>query len=240
MTVSTGVTILNPNNKSGGTLCAAFCFIYNFCGGGVMEYRTVKKEANEEYIVKRSRFIGYCRPVSSKEKAEEFIASVKSKHWDASHNVYAYIIREGNIKRYSDDGEPQGTAGVPVLSVLENENITDVCVVVTRYFGGILLGGGGLVRAYSHAAKTAVLKSGIVTMAKSKEVRVVCDYAFFGKLESFLRSENAIILSSDFADSVTATFRIKESEYGLFQSKLTEMSNGRLIPEIINENFYEF
>lgn len=205
-----------------------------------MEYRTVKSNANDEYVIKHSRFIGYCCPVSSKDDAESFIASIKSKHWDATHNVFAYIIREGNTKRYSDDGEPQGTAGVPVLSVLEKEDVTDVCVVVTRYFGGILLGGGGLVRAYSHTAKIALDKSKIITMAKAKELRISCDYYFYGKLEAFLRSENISILNSDFADNVTITVRVKDEMYINFTEKLTELSNGKINPEIISENFYEF
>lgn len=247
MTVSTSVTILSLNknstinNKLGGTKCAAFCFsLAKSLFGGIMEYRTVKKEANDEYVIKHSRFIGYCCPVSSKEDAEAFIASIKSKHWDATHNVYAYILRDGGIKRYSDDGEPQGTAGVPVLGVLEKEEVSDVCVVVTRYFGGILLGGGGLVRAYSHTAKIALDKSEIIAMAKAKELSIVCDYTFYGKLEAFLRSENIVILNSDFADNVTVTFRVKDDMYGIFQSKLTEISNGKVYPTVINENFYEF
>lgn len=205
-----------------------------------MEYRTVKNNSFDEYEIKHSRFIGYCCPVSSKKQAEDFISEIKSKHWDATHNVYAYIIRDGNIKRYSDDGEPQGTAGVPVLSVLEKEKVTDVCVVVTRYFGGILLGGGGLVRAYSHTAKIALDKSQIITMAKAKELKIICDYTFYGKLEAFLRAENIIILNSNFADNVTLNVRVKDSMYENFTSKLTEMSNGKLIPETINENYYEF
>lgn len=205
-----------------------------------MEYRTVKNNSFDEYEIKHSRFIGYCCPVSSKEGAEAFISEIKSKHWDATHNVYAYIVRDGNIKRYSDDGEPQGTAGMPVLSVLEKEDVTDVCVVVTRYFGGILLGGGGLVRAYSHTAKIALDKARIITMAKAKELKITCDYTFYGKLEAFLRSENAVVFNSDFADNVTVDFRIKDSLYQNFSSKLTEMSNGKLSAETINENFYEF
>lgn len=213
---------------------------YLKAGAKSLEYRTVKKEACDEYVIKHSRFIGYCCPVSSKEEAEAFVASIKSKHWDATHNVYAYIIREGNIKRYSDDGEPQGTAGVPVLSVLEKEDVCDTCVVVTRYFGGILLGGGGLVRSYSHTAKIALDKSEIITMAKAKELRIVCDYNFYGKLEAFLRSENIVILNSDFADSVALSVRVKDDMYGIFTKKLTELSNGKICPEIVNENFYEF
>ncbi len=208
--------------------------------GEIMEYRTVKNFESDEYTVKHSRFIGYCRPVSSKEEAEDFISQIKSKHWDATHNVYAYILRDGNIKRYSDDGEPQGTAGVPVLSVLEKEELCDVCVVVTRYFGGILLGGGGLVRAYSHTAKIAASKSKIITMAKAKELSITCDYTFYGKLEAFLRSENIAILNSEFSDSVTVTFPVKDDSYGIFGGKITEISNGKVTAKVIDENFYEF
>lgn len=205
-----------------------------------MEYRTVKATANDEYTVKHSKFIGYACPVASKEEADNFISEIKSKHWDATHNVYAYILREGNIKRYSDDGEPQGTAGVPVLSVLEKENVCDVCVVVTRYFGGILLGGGGLVRAYSHAAKISLDAAKIVTMANAKEFSVTCDYTFYGKLEAFLRAQETVIVGSDFADNVTVTLRIKDDLYDSFCAKLTELSNGKIAPKVLSENFYEF
>ena len=113
------------------------------------EYKTVEKENNDEFIEKKSRFIGYIKPVKTQEEAVEFINSIKSRHWDATHNVYAYVLRENNIQRYSDDGEPSGTAGVPVLDVLLKNELVDVCVVVTRYFGGTMLGAGGLVCASS-------------------------------------------------------------------------------------------
>lgn len=205
-----------------------------------MEYRTVKAFGIDEYTVKHSRFIGYAKPVTTKEEAESFIAEIKSKHWDAKHNVYAYILRDGNVKRYSDDGEPQGTAGVPVLSVLEKEDVKDVCVVVTRYFGGILLGGGGLVRAYSHTAKIGLDAAKIITMAKAKELSITCDYTFYGKLEAFLRSEEVVILDSSFADSVTVTFRVKDENYPMLCAKLTDISNGKIEPTVLSENFYEF
>ena len=104
------------------------------------EYKTVLNEADDEFVVKKSRFIGYVKPVRTADEAVEFINSIKSKHWDATHNVYAYVLRDGQTRRYSDDGEPQGTAGIPVLDVLLKEELTDVCVVATRYFGGIMLG----------------------------------------------------------------------------------------------------
>ena len=128
------------------------------------EYRTVSQEAKEEFTEKRSRFIGWIKPVKTEEEAIEYINAIKSQHWDAKHNVYAYSLREGQISRYSDDGEPQGTAGVPVLEVLTHSGVTDAVIVVTRYFGGILLGTGGLVRAYSHAASIALKSAGVVIM----------------------------------------------------------------------------
>ena len=159
------------------------------------EYKTIKSASSDEFVVKKSRFIGYVRPVKTQEEALAFINEIKSKHWDATHNVSAYILRNGGIKRYSDDGEPQGTAGVPCLDVLEKENLVDTCVVVTRYFGGILLGGGGLVRAYSHSAKIAVDSAKIITMAHCVDVEIECDYTFYGKLNDFLAREDTVILA---------------------------------------------
>ena len=129
------------------------------------EYKTVELESCDYFVEKKSKFIGYAKPVSTQDEAVEFINSIKSKHWDATHNVYAYVLRENNTQRYSDDGEPSGTAGVPVLDVILKENVTDVCIVATRYFGGTLLGAGGLVRAYSHTSKIALDAAHIITMA---------------------------------------------------------------------------
>ena len=127
-------------------------------------YRTVRHRASAEFIERKSRFIGHICPVQTQEEAVAFIQEQKSKYWDATHNVYAYVLREGQTRRYSDDGEPQGTAGIPVLDVLLKEELTDCVVVATRYFGGILLGTGGLVRAYGHTSKIAVDAGGIVTI----------------------------------------------------------------------------
>ncbi len=204
------------------------------------EYRTIKEFNSDEYIVKRSRFIGYAKPVTTVEEANEFISEIKSKHWDATHNVSAYILRNGGIKRYSDDGEPQGTAGVPCLDVLEKENLVDTCVVVTRYFGGILLGGGGLVRAYSHSAKIAVDSAKIITMAHCVDVEVECDYTFYGKLNDFLSREETVILDTQFTDSVKVIFRIKAENLDNIKAKITDLSNGKLETSVILENFCEF
>lgn len=204
------------------------------------EYKTIKEFNNDEYIVKRSRFIGYAKPVTTVEEANAFIAEIKSKHWDATHNVYAYILREGGVKRYSDDGEPQGTAGVPVLDVLEKEGLVDVCVVVTRYFGGILLGGGGLVRAYSHSAKIGVDSAGIITMAHCLDLEVQCDYTFYGKLNSFLANEETVILDTQFTDNVSVTFRIKSENKSNIEAKIIDISNGKVNCVVVSENFCEF
>ena len=204
------------------------------------EYRTIKEFNSDEYIVKRSRFIGHAKPVTTVEEANAFIAEIKSKHWDATHNVYAYILRDGGVKRYSDDGEPQGTAGVPVLDVLEKENVVDVAVVVTRYFGGILLGGGGLVRAYSHSAKIAIDSGKIITMALCLDLEIKCDYTFYGKLGAFLANEGAVVLDTQFTDEVTVIFRIKSDFLNELNKKLTELSNGRVSATVISENFCEF
>lgn len=204
------------------------------------EYRTVKEFNSDEYIVKRSRFIGYAKPVTTVEEANGFINEIKSKHWDATHNVSAYILRDGGIKRYSDDGEPQGTAGVPCLDVLEKEGLVDTCVVVTRYFGGILLGGGGLVRAYSHSAKIAVDSAKIITMAHCLDVAAECDYTFYGKLNDFLLREDTVILDTEFTDNVKIIFRIKGENFNNIQAKITDLSNGKLNLITISENFCEF
>ncbi len=200
-------------------------------------YKTVRKAASDEYIVKKSRFIGHIAPVTTAEQALEFIAAVSKKHWDATHNVYAYILREGGIKRYSDDGEPQGTAGIPTLDVLEKSGVTDCAVVVTRYFGGIMLGAGGLVRAYSHSASIAVAAGGIVTRAMCAGLKVTCDYYFYGKLSSLVPESGGVIEDTVFEDNVTLIFRLPLELVDGFNAKLIDVSNGRYRAEKTDEFF---
>lgn len=201
------------------------------------EYRTVRNEAEEEYIIKKSRFIGHIKPVTTQEEALAFITEVSKKHWDATHNVYAYILRESGIKRFSDDGEPQGTAGIPTLDVLEKSGVTDCAVVVTRYFGGIMLGAGGLVRAYSHSASIALNAGGIVTRALCARLSVKCDYYFYGKLSSLVPEAGGIIEDTLFEDNVTLIFRLPCSQVDAFNAKLTDVSNGRYKAEKAEEFF---
>ena len=193
----------------------------------MQEYLTVAKETSDEFVVKHSRFIGYIKPVETQEEAIEFINEKKSKHWDATHNVYAYILRDGQIRRYSDDGEPQGTAGIPVLDVLQKEGLTDCVVVVTRYFGGILLGGGGLVRAYSHAAKLAVDASGVIKMSVCVRAECECDYGYYGRLSSLIPECGGIIENSEFTENVKVTFTMPQNLYGSFCAKLVDSSLGK-------------
>lgn len=203
------------------------------------EYKTIKTASSDEFIVKKSRFIGYVKPVKTQEEALEFISEIKSKHWDATHNVYAYTLREGGVRRFSDDGEPQGTAGIPSLDVLLKEEVVDCCVVVTRYFGGIMLGAGGLVRAYSHGAKIALDAGGIITMSLCKIVRVVTDYNFYGRLVPLICEEGGIVEDTQFTDNVEVTFRIPQDKVPFFESRLVDVSCGKFHSEVIDEKFCE-
>lgn len=205
-----------------------------------MEYTTVLRECSAEFIEKRSRFIGHIKPVTTEEEAIAFIEEKRSKYWDATHNVYAYSLREGNICRYSDDGEPGGTAGMPVLSVLTKPGITDAVIVVTRYFGGILLGGGGLVRAYSHSASIAVEESGLLIMRQCAVCRLECDYSSYGRVASLIPEMGGIIDDSQFTDKVELTFHMTADQLAAMQPRLADATCGACQAEILDERFYAF
>ena len=202
-------------------------------------YKTVQLETCAEFTEKRSRFIGYIKPVQTEEEAIAFIQSIKTKHWDARQNVYAYCLREGQIKRYSDDGEPQGTAGIPTLDVLLKTGVTDVVVVVTRYFGGILLGGGGLVRAYSHATRLAVEKAQVITMAVCKLCALTCDYNQYGKIASLIPECNGFLDDSDFGETVTLKFHMAEEDLSGFEKQLADATCGSVAVEVTGEQFFQ-
>lgn len=203
----------------------------------MQEYKTVEKEASDFFIEKKSKFIGYAKPIKTQEEAVEFISEIKSKHWDATHNVYAYVLRENNIQRYSDDGEPSGTAGVPVLDVMLKESLVDVCVVATRYFGGTLLGAGGLVRAYSHTSKIALEAAGIITMAQCSIMSAEVDYSFYDRLNILLSDFSAVILDTSFSDKVCVEFSIKENTVDLLNAKLIDVSNGKYALKFLRSEF---
>ncbi len=190
-----------------------------------MNYFTISKPASDSFVEKKSEFIGYIAPVKTNDEAVAFINQIKAMHRKARHNVYAYILREDNISRYSDDGEPQGTAGVPVLEVLQKRGLTDVCVVVTRYFGGILLGGGGLLRAYSHAASIACDAAHIMDMRLCHRLTIKTDYNLYGKINYILPNFNVIIVNSDFADAVTLEILVMSEKLEALRKELTEITN---------------
>ncbi|MBQ8001218.1 MAG: YigZ family protein [Ruminococcus sp.] len=190
------------------------------------DYKTVSREASPEFVERRSRFIGYIKPVTTEKDALEFINSIRAKHWDATHNVYAYVLREQNTCRYSDDNEPQGTAGMPVLDVIRKSGLTDVCIVVTRYFGGILLGGGGLVRAYSHSASLAVEAAGQIMMRSCALCSLECTYNQYGKLSSLIPENGGTVDNADFSDKVIMDFHIPVSELPKLQKLVTDSTSG--------------
>jgi uncharacterized YigZ family protein len=196
-------------------------------------YTTIFRQAQDEFVEKKSRFIGTIRPVQSEEEAVALITEMRETYWDATHNVYAYVLREPQIKRYSDDGEPQGTAGIPVLEVLEREGLTNVVCVVTRYFGGTLLGAGGLVRAYTKSAKLAVDAAQRKKMEDCAEIRLVFPYPYYGKISYLLPEFGAVTKSSSFAEDICLTLWIQEEQLQSFQAVLEEATGGTVRPDVL-------
>ena len=200
-------------------------------------WTTIKEAATASFVEKRSEFIGNISPVTTEEEAIAFVSKVKKQYTDAKHHVYAYLLRENNVTRFSDDGEPHGTAGLPVLDVLRKEGVTDVAVVVTRYFGGILLGTGGLVRAYSQAAKMALDAAGKSTMEKLLVFSLRVNYSDLQKIEPILENYTMIRLDTAYADDVRLSAAMREGEYPALEKALTERTNGRAILKLEGEQF---
>lgn len=202
------------------------------------DYKTVLENASDEFVEKRSRFIGYCKPVKTEQEAIDFINEKRSEHWNATHNVYAYSLREGNIKRYSDDGEPSGTAGMPVLDVIVKNEIFDVVVVVTRYFGGVLLGTGGLVRAYSHGSKIAVEAAKPVIMQNCLVCEARCAYNQYGKVSSLIICVGAAVDDTVYESDVLVKFHIKPDLLGTLNKKLADATSGEVTVEQKDEQYF--
>lgn len=202
----------------------------------MLEYTTIHDRAEDEFTERKSRFIGFIAPVETEQQAFDFINEIKQKHRDATHNTYAYLLKNG-VKRYSDDGEPQGTAGVPMLDCLEKEGLTDVAVVVTRYFGGILLGAGGLVRAYSHGAKIAVDAAQRKLMTTCVLLNMDLDYSFYGKINYILPNYICRVESSDFGVTVNLKVLFKADQCERFIKEVTELSAALVVPQKIEERF---
>ena len=200
-------------------------------------YTTVAHEGVAEFEEKKSVFIGHCARVTTEEEAAAYVKQLKKQYADARHNVWAYLLRGGIVARYSDDGEPQGTAGVPVLDVLRKSGAEDVCMVVTRYFGGILLGAGGLVRAYSHTAGLALEEAQIITYERYDEVSLTCSYSDYQKLSAELPKFGAIVDGTDFADDVVLKFALKQGQTAELFERIREMSAGKIIPDVTGTRF---
>lgn len=191
----------------------------------------------DRFVEKKSKFIGRIWRVETPEQAVEKINQTRAKHRDARHNCYAYIIREGNYMRYSDDGEPQGTAGMPILDVLRREGITNVCCVVTRYFGGILLGTGGLVRAYTQGAQIALAAAGVARMSRYSVLLISCPYSLFELVKTILPAHDAAIDEIDYGADVTITVNMPVGGEEELSRALMDATSGTVYAEPIEDKF---
>ncbi len=201
-----------------------------------MGYFTIKTETTAEIIEKRSRFLARISPVNTEEEALWFLNEIRQDH-TATHHVFAYRLRESNLSRYSDDGEPSGTAGLPVLNVLERPGITDAIIVVSRWFGGTLLGTGGLVRAYSAAAKSAVETAGVVEMELAGRYQLFVPYSDYDRVLRCARDCGIIVDNSEFAEAVRIELIGTEKPFQLFSEAINEISKGRNRPELIEHKY---
>lgn len=200
-------------------------------------FTTLGDESRVEFEEKRSLFIGRAKRVDSEEEALAFIKSIKKECADATHNVFAYSINKGVLARYSDDGEPQGTSGMPTLDAIRKSGVDNACVVITRYFGGTLLGAGGLVRAYSHTASLALSAAKIVTYEPYSEMVVKCGYSEYQKYIAYFNDIGVIIDNTVFAADVEVRLAVKRRIANDVISKITEMSYGKDTPEIVGERY---
>lgn len=205
-----------------------------------MEFKTIARRCEARFIEKKSEFIGYLCPVQTEEQAVAFIEEIRAMHRKATHNCYAYILRENNAARHSDDGEPGGTAGVPIYEVLRKEGLTDVCCVVTRYFGGVLLGAGGLVRAYTKGAKDAVDAAQIKCMAEAVKLAVTVDYGLYGRLAQVFADFDARVEDERFADNVRIVLHIRAENSQKLTDKLVDVCNGAVSVEEIEKLNFDF
>lgn len=190
-------------------------------------YITLECESTGEYEEKRSKFIANIKPVQTEEEASVFIKEMKTKYWDAKHNVFAFVLKDGTA-RFSDDGEPHSTAGKPVLDIITGRGLVNVCVVVTRYFGGVLLGTGGLVRAYSEATKTAIDNGSVIEMGLLVLFSITCDYQQYNRVTPFIENFEGQITDTVFTDNVLVKFSLIDSFKENFEKELIEAFAGRL------------
>lgn len=203
------------------------------------EYTTVEGVATAEYTEKNSRFIATVFNCESEDQASELISAQKSKYWDARHNVYAYVLSSGTA-RFSDDGEPHGTAGKPILDVITGSGVTNVLITVTRYFGGVLLGTGGLVRAYSTSARDALMSAQRVLMCACTQFDICCDYGNFDRLTRLISECGGMIQNTNFTDKVEIDFIFKDTDRDAFLAKLCEKFASKLEANEKNKLFFPF
>ena len=201
-------------------------------------YKTLLRRASDEFIINKSRFIGYGAPAASEEEALGFLADVRSAHKDASHHCYAYIIGANmGVMRYSDDGEPGGTAGMPIIEVMKARQITNACVVVVRYFGGVLLGAGGLTRAYSQGAATAINAAGVGEVSPTRRYLMEVPYPMLGRVEYLLKSLPVIVEDKQFSDAIVMTLIVRARDDEAFLSAVTSGTDGRIEPIFMEEMY---
>ncbi len=200
------------------------------------EFRVPFQPADSEFVEKRSRFISHIWPVETEEQAQQYIKDMKAKYYDARHNCWCYRIGP-TTARYSDDGEPQGTAGQPMLKVLEREEVTNVCCVVTRYFGGILLGAGGLTRAYAKGAKDALVASGVAVMGAWARVEIPCTYPLYERVKLEVEAQSGVIDDTLYGADVTLSVSLPADRRAALQARLTELSSGAITLRLLSEEF---
>ncbi|CUP63056.1 YigZ family protein [Clostridium baratii] len=204
-----------------------------------MAYITIRDYGEDSFEEKKSEFIGYAKRVESEEEAKEFINEIKSMHKQARHNCFAYVIGENyGIQRYSDDGEPQGTAGIPILEVMKKQGVTDCAIVVTRYFGGILLGAGGLTRAYTKGASIALKAGGVVEKVEGCKVSITIDYDLIGKIQYLCGQNNWHIEDSEYTDKVTIFIYAENEVAKVIEKEVIEATNGKAIISKSEEDIY--
>ena len=204
----------------------------------IKPYKTLLTRASDEFIINKSRFIGYGAPAASEEEALGFLADVRSAHKDVSHHCYAYIIGANmGVMRYSDDGEPGGTAGMPIIEVMKARQITNACVVVVRYFGGVLLGAGGLTRAYSQGAATAINAAGVGEVSPTRRYLMEVPYPMLGRVEYLLKSLPVIVEDKQFSDAIVMTLIVRARDDEAFLSAVTSGTDGRIEPIFMEEMY---
>lgn len=194
-------------------------------------FKTINGDSFSDFTEKKSRFITYASHVTTQSQALDFLKKIKEKHWDATHNVYAYILKTNQIQKYSDDGEPRGTAGIPVLNVLIKSEIYDIIVVVTRYFGGTLLGAGGLVRAYSNGCKLALQNANIISVHLCQKLSINFDYSLYSQIQSLLSNYHHKILNTSYSNDVTLELAIHLSSFDKLSTDLLDITSGKIVIE---------